>query len=71
MNLNQVKAKADAIKQARDPAWWAAASLDEMEQARMDLRDILKHRDTGGIARPDPPVIDITDTDEVREEQST
>ena len=71
MNLNQVKAKAAEIKQARDPEWWKSASLDELEQARVNLRDILKYRDTGGGPDYEPPVIDIEDSDEVREAQST
>lgn len=42
-----------------------------MEQTRADLRDILKHRETGGIDNPESPIIDVTDTDEIHEEQST
>ena len=71
MNLNQVQAKATAIKLARDATWWVAASLDELEEARTGLRDILKYRDTGGIEKPAAPIIDVTDTDEIREVQST
>jgi type I restriction enzyme R subunit len=71
MNLNQVKAKAPEIKQAREPDWWSSASLEEIEQVRVALRDILKYRDTGGGTDYDPPVIDIEDSDEVREAQST
>ncbi len=71
MNLNQVKAKAAEIKQARDPDWWHAASLEEIEQTRVDLRDILRYRDKGDTPPYEPPVIDVKDGDEVREEQST
>jgi type I restriction enzyme R subunit len=71
MNLNQVKAKAAEIKQGRDPDWWASASLEEIEQIRQTLRDILKYRNTGGGTDYDPPVVDIEDSDEVREAQST
>lgn len=71
MNLNQVKAKAAEIKQAREPGWWSKASLEEIERARIALRDILKFRDTGGGGSSDPPIIDIEDGDEVREAQTT
>ncbi len=71
MNLNQVKAKASEIKQCRDPAWWQAASLDEMEQARESLRDIVRYRDKNTTPDYDPPVIDIQDGHELREKQST
>ncbi len=71
MNLNQVKAKATEIKQTRETDWWTKASLEEIEQARMALRDILKFRDTGGGSAYDPPIIDIEDGHEVRETQTT
>lgn len=71
MNLNQVKVKADWIKQCRELTWWQAASLDEQEQARIELRDIMQYRSKGTGEPPKPPVIDITDGDEVREKQST
>lgn len=71
MNLNQVKAKAATIKQCRELNWWQAASLDELEQARTELRSIMQHRDKGTGPSVDKPIIDIPDGDEVREKQST
>jgi len=71
MNLNQVKVKADWIKQCRELTWWQAASLNEQEQARIELRDIMQYRSKGTGEPLKPPVIDITDGDEVREKQST
>ena len=71
MNLNQVQAKAAEIKKTREPDWWRAASLEELEETRAELRDILKYRDTGGAEKYQPPIIDVTDGDEVREKQST
>ncbi|OAI19473.1 restriction endonuclease subunit R [Methylomonas lenta] len=71
MNLNQVKAKAATIKQCRELTWWQAASLDELEQARTELRSIMQHRDKGTGPSVDKPIIDIPDGDEVREKQST
>ncbi len=71
MNLNQVKAKAAEIKQARNPDWWRAASLDEIEQVRIDLRDILRYRDKGDTTKYEPPVIDVKDGHEIRGQQSS
>jgi len=71
MNLNQVKAKASEIKQAREPKFWDEASLEEIESMREALRDIIKHRDKGTGPDYEPPVIDISDSGEVREQQKT
>lgn len=71
MNLNQVQAKANEIKQARSAGWWSAATLHELEQVRVELRDILKFRDIGGVTKTKPPIIDVTDTGEIHEKQST
>lgn len=71
MNLNQVKAKAKEIKQAREPNFWDDASLEEIETMREALRDIVKHRDKGTPPSYEPPVIDLADSGEVREQQST
>ncbi|MDO9142337.1 MAG: DEAD/DEAH box helicase family protein [Methylobacter sp.] len=71
MNLNQVKAKASTIKQCREPAWWQAASLDELEQLRIELRSIMQYREKGTGPRPEAPTVDITDSDEIHEQQST
>lgn len=72
MNLNQVKAKADIIKQGREPSWWQNASLDELEQLRIELRSIMQHRDKGNTGpSPEAPTIDISDSDEIHEQQST
>ncbi len=71
MNLNQVKAKASTIKQCREPAWWQTASLDELEQLRIDLRSIMQYRDKGIGTRLEAPTIDIADSDEIHEHQGT
>lgn len=71
MNLNQVKAKAATIKQCRELSWWQAASLDELEQARIELRSILQHREKSGGTNEQKLIIDIPDGDEIREQQST
>ncbi|TRZ69281.1 MAG: DUF4145 domain-containing protein [Comamonadaceae bacterium] len=71
MNLNQVKAKASIIKQCREPAWWQASSLDELEQMRIELRSIMQYREKRTGPGSEAPTIDITDSDEIHEKQST
>lgn len=71
MNLNQIKAKALEIKQARNSDFWDKASLEEIENMREALRDVVKYRDKGGDPGYAPPVIDIKDSDEKWEQQST
>lgn len=71
MNLNPVKAKAETIKQCREADWWRSASLDELEQVRQSLREIARHREKQGSETSATPVIDVKDSDEVREAQST
>lgn len=71
MNLNQVKAKANEIKQARQPKFWDDASLLEIEAIREALRGVVRYRDKGDGPDHDAPVIDIRDSDEVREHQKT
>ncbi len=71
MNLNQVKAKAQIIKQCREASWWQGASFDDIEQARTELRDILKYRDKGKLDQYEPPILDISDGQEISEKQSS
>ncbi|MEQ8407026.1 MAG: DEAD/DEAH box helicase family protein [Gammaproteobacteria bacterium] len=71
MNLNQVKAKADLIKQCREPGWWQSASLEELESVRTELRSIMRHCDKTGTESNSAPVIDVKDSEEVREKQTT
>jgi len=71
MNLNQVKAKAETIKQCREPSWWQAASPAELERMRIELRGIMQHRDKGGPGTLPAPIIDIADGDEIHEHQGT
>ncbi len=71
MNLNQVRAKADVIKQARESDFWRNASLAEIEEKRLQLRDIMQYRDKGTGPQYEAPTIDIEDGNEVHEEQST
>jgi type I restriction enzyme R subunit len=71
MNLNQVKAKSSIIKQCRDLAWWKHAALNDIEWVRVELRSIIQHRNKPTPPIGNPPVIDITDTEEKSEQQTT
>lgn len=71
MNLNQVKAKAETIKQCREQDWWHSASLEEIEQVRLELRMIMEYCDKSTPPRLAPLTIDVKDGQEVRETQST
>ncbi len=71
MRKNQVKAKAEVIKQCRELSWWQAASFDELEAVREDLRQIMEHREKDGPGTVEAPIIDIKDGHEVREQQTT
>ncbi|MFT3695702.1 MAG: DEAD/DEAH box helicase family protein [Kofleriaceae bacterium] len=61
-NQNPVKAKADAIKQVRDKAFWANPQLHQLEALRGELRGIMKYQQLPPTVRVAPQVFDITDT---------
>ena len=67
-NLNQVKAKADTIKQVRQPAFWSDIKANELEPIRLELRSVMKHKQKMTVVSQDPHTIDLTDGDERREE---
>jgi type I restriction enzyme R subunit len=54
ITLKQVAEKIDAIKQAKDPLFHAAASTKDLEHIRSELRGIMKYRkkDTSGGEEP-------------------
>jgi len=71
MNLNQVKEKAEVIKRVKDKVFWDTITLKELEEIRIDLRDIMQFRDKGPVQpKPEPYLIDIEDSDEVKEEKT-
>lgn len=61
-NQNPVKAKAEAIKQVRDKAFWANPQLRQLEALRGELRGIMKYQQLPATVRVAPQVFDITDT---------
>lgn len=71
MNLNQVKDKAEVIKRVKDKSFWDTITLKELEDIRIDLRDIMQFRDKGPVQpKPEPYLIDIEDIDEFMEEKT-
>lgn len=69
MNLNPVREKAATLTMLRDPAYWAAVSLADLETLRIDLRSIMQHKQTGGGGGAKPNVIDVEeDEDQVETE---
>nr|WP_321265401.1 DEAD/DEAH box helicase family protein [uncultured Sulfurimonas sp.] len=72
MNLNQVKAKAETIKQVKSGPFWAAVSLAQLENVRTELRSIMQYQDTSSAKPITPKVIDIEeDPDGIRTGQTT
>lgn len=71
MHLNPVKAKAALLQQVREKSWWEKASVAEIEAARDSLRDIMQYQQTNVVPPRSPRITDITDGNEVREQQKT
>jgi len=63
VNLSQVEEKLSTIKQVKDPAWWAQATVATLDAMRRDLRGIIHLRDATTDPRPGPTVIDVADSD--------
>jgi type I restriction enzyme R subunit len=55
MNLNPVRARIDAINQARSPAFWQSATVPALETIRTELRGIMQYRQW--VPRNDEPRI--------------
>ncbi len=57
MHLNQVRAKAEPVRQIQDEHWWQQATFDDLEQSRLALRPIIHLRDKGQPPPPQQPLI--------------
>ena len=62
-NQNPVKAHTDTIRQVRDPQYWTAIQVHQLEALRRDIRGIMKYRIVPTTRRVAPQVLDISDAD--------
>lgn len=73
LSLNQVRAKADAIKSVKSPEFWQTITIDQLEHLRLELRGIMQFQQTlrGPIARK-PTIINITeDPNQISSQKTT
>lgn len=61
MHLNPVREKAETIKRVKSDAFWTDVSVADLEDARINLREIMHHRARGGSQSVPPKVVDITE----------
>ena len=66
-NLNQVKAKAETIREVRSDTFWDAVTVTDLERIRTELRSIMQHKLRVRQAELEPRRVDITDTNLVAE----
>ncbi|MBY6093971.1 DEAD/DEAH box helicase family protein [Ferrimonas balearica] len=66
MHLNEVRAKAETVKQVQQANFWNDADHQQLEQVRTNLRGVIHLRDKG--TAPIAPVIPIIDVREDRAE---
>lgn len=61
MHLNPVRDKAEVIKRVKSDTFWTGVTVDDLEQVRLPLRDIMHHRARGGGQGVPPKVVDVTE----------
>jgi type I restriction enzyme R subunit len=61
MHLNQVRQKSETIKVVLQKDFWDSATFDGLEDARSELRGIMKYIERGGTVPSLIPVIDVKD----------
>ncbi|MCA9310018.1 MAG: hypothetical protein KDA21_02370, partial [Phycisphaerales bacterium] len=61
MNLSPVRAKADAISRAKDPAFWTSPTIAHLEDIRLQLRGIMKFRLLDKAPAIPPKIIDVAE----------
>lgn len=63
MNLSQVRAKAAAINEVRNPNFWTNATIFDLDRARTELRGVMQYRTPSTGSAFTPKVIDIAEDD--------
>lgn len=61
MHLNQVRAKAETIARVRSDSFWEGVDVAALEEARVELRSIMKYREEAATARWQAPVVDVAE----------
>lgn len=61
MHLNPVREKAEIIKDVKSETFWNGVTVADLENARLQLREIMHHRAKGGSLGIPPKVVDITE----------
>jgi len=61
INLNQVLVKKKSIDNVMSDTFWDDVAFSQIEQVRLDLREIWQYRPRVTPPKPEPKVIDITD----------
>ena len=61
MHLNPVREKAEVIKRMQSNTFWTDASVADLEEARISLREIMHHRTRHDSQAVPPKVVDITE----------
>jgi len=64
VNLNQVREKIVQIDQYKSKGFWMEATVESLDEMRKSLRGIM-HLATSITPRPEPLIIDVSDTDEI------
>ena len=61
MNLAQVKAKAETIARVKTPAFWEAVGFEPLEEARLELRAVMKYRERLASAADYAQIVDVAE----------
>lgn len=61
MHLNPVREKAEVIKRVKSESFWKGPKVADLEDARIQLREIMHHRTKGSSPGLPPKMVDITE----------
>lgn len=61
MHLNPVREKAEVIKRAKSESFWRNATVADLEEVRLPLREIMIYRDEKKAIGNGPKIIDVTE----------
>ena len=64
MHLNPVRDKAESIKSVKSAEFWTAATIENLETMRRELRGIMKYMVKATYEPPQPKYIDVHDSQE-------